>query len=77
VLFAGQHLVEAITFMALCGSQRSPAMQQLSDAGVLHVKCFFHNTISDGCCCCPGLGKILLQQQMEIMECFMPKGNAE
>lgn len=35
---------------------------------------FFHNL---GCCCCPGLGEVLPQQKMEIMECFMPKGNVE
>lgn len=76
VLFAGQHLTEAVALLAVYGSQHGPATQQLADVEVLHVKCFFH-TISDGCCCCPGLGKILLQQKMEIMECFMPKGNVE
>lgn len=50
------------------GSWHGPATQQLTEVGSTPLKCFFSflNTISDGCCCYPGLGKILLQQKMEI-----------
>lgn len=45
--------------------------------GAPHEAFLLQHTIFNGCCCCPGLGKVLLQQKLEIMECFMPKGNGE
>lgn len=37
-LFAGQNLLEEVSLGAMCGSQHSPAVQQLSDVDMFHVK---------------------------------------